>query len=176
MTISGEYSAVLSDTGEFVSFRGSLGEEVLDFRYSDAWYPETDGHGQSLVLVDLETPPGEYGDPSSWRASLESGGSPGAEDPQEFPAGGQIPGDSNQDGRLNISDALDLVGLVFEVADAFPCKDGRALDTANLLVFDINRDFRINGSDVIYALLYLFVDGQPPFQGVECPNVCGSEG
>ena len=182
MSISGEYSAILSDTGESVSLRGSLGVEVFDFQYSDAWYPETDGRGQSLVLVDLTTPPGQYGEASSWRASLESGGSPGAEDPTEFSAGGQIPGDSNQDGRLNISDALHLVGLVFEVPNGFPCEDGHALDTANLLVFDINGDSRIDGSDVVYALLYLFVDGQPPLQGVECidardcPNVCGSEG
>jgi hypothetical protein len=182
MILSGEYSAVLSDTGEFLSFRGSLGEPIVDFRYSDSWYPESDGRGHSLVLVDLATPPEAYAESTSWRASFLSGGSPGAEDPTEFPTGGQIPGDSNQDARLNISDALHLVSLVFEVVNQYPCKDGRPIDTANLLVFDSNGDFRIDGSDVIHTLLYLFADGAPPFQGTDCieirdcPDVCESQG
>ena len=182
MNISGEYRLSLSDTGEFVAFRGSLGEPVVDFRYEDSWYSETDGGGHSLVLVDLATPYEQYGEPSSWRASRSRDGSPGAADVSEFPEGGQIPGDSNQDGRLNISDALRLVGLVFEVADAFPCKDGRADDTSNLVVFDSSGDSRVDASDVIHTLLYLFADGAPPLQGTacvevrDCPDVCASEG
>jgi hypothetical protein len=182
MNISGEFTLSLHDTGEMVSFRGSLGEPIVDFRYYDAWYPETDSGGHSLVLVDLATPPEQYGRSSSWRASRSRDGSPGAADLQEFPEGGQIPGDSNQDGRLNISDALRLVGLVFEVADAFPCKDGRADDTSNLVVFDSSGDSRVDASDVIHTLLYLFADGAPPLQGTacvevrDCPDVCASEG
>ena len=182
INISGEYSAVLSNTGEIVALQGSLGEPVFEFRYQSAWHPSTAGGGHSLVLIDPSTPRDEYEDPSKWRPSFFSGGSPGMEDPVELPAGGQIPGDVNQDARLNISDALRLVTLVFEVADGYPCQNGRAMDTSNILVFDSNSDFRIAASDVVTVLLYLFADGAPPAQGVncieirDCPEVCETAG
>lgn len=179
--VSGEYTGVLSDTGERLVFHGSLGQSLVDFRYSDAWYPETDGRGHSLVLIDPTTPPEEYEDPARWRASAFPDGSPGVEDPTEFPIGGQIPADSNQDGRFNLSDALHLVNTLFhDTGDGFPCADGRATDTANLFLLDSNSDLKIDGSDVIDNLMYLFLDGPPPQKGTacvgvpDCPDVCDS--
>jgi hypothetical protein len=179
INISAEYLGVLSDIGEILVFHGSVGESIIDFRYSDAWYPETDGLSRSLVLIDPATPPGQYGDPTKWRASSLPGGSPGKEDLPEIPLGRQIPADSNQDGRFNLSDALHLVNTLFHgTGDGFPCGEGRATDTANVFLLDSNSDLEIDGSDVIYNLMFLFVDGPPPQEGTacvgvrQCPDVC----
>lgn len=179
MNISGEYTAILSDTGESLAFDGDLGQPVFAFRYSDAWYPETDGLGRSLVLVDPRTDPALYGESTSWRPSLFVNGSPGAEDPSEIPKGGQLTGDVNQDGSFNLSDCLRLVGFLFHgVPDRLPCESGLTTDIKNLLLFDSNGDFLIDASDVVYNLLYLFVEGPAPKRPVECqeledcPDVC----
>lgn len=179
ITISGEYSRTLSDTGERLVLRGHFGEPVLDFSYRDSWHASTDGGGHSLVLVDPRTPADQYGLRDSWRPSFFPDGSPGQEDPTEFPMGSQLPGDSNQDAQFNISDALRLMILLFNPEGAkFPCENGKPTDIANLRVLDSNLDFRIDISDVIYNLFYLFGDGPAPRQGAtcfglrDCPDIC----
>ena len=57
------------------------GEEILDFSYSDNWYPITDGLGFSLVVVNENAEPDAWNDKPQWRASGQLGGSPGAVDP-----------------------------------------------------------------------------------------------
>jgi hypothetical protein len=182
ITISGEYSEPLNDTGERHTLHGSAGEPIINFIYRDSWHGTTDGRGHSLVLVDPRTSADLYGLRDSWRPSFFPDGSPGEEDPTEFPTGGQLPGDSNQDGRFNLSDALHLVRLLFRPEGAtLPCENGRPTDVNNLRVLDSNLDFRIDTSDVVYNLTYLFGDGPPHSQGTECvglrdcPDVC-SEG
>ena len=60
----------------------------------------------------------------------------------------------------------------------FPCENGKPTDIANLRVLDSNLDFRIDISDVIYNLFYLFGDGPAPRQGAtcfglrDCPDIC----
>jgi hypothetical protein len=86
----------------------------------------------------------------------------------------QRPGDSNQDGRLNLSDALDLVRRLFLGSnDPFPCGDGLADTSGNLLLLDANGDTSLDASDVIHQLFYLFADGAPHVQGTGCEPMDG---
>jgi hypothetical protein len=92
--------------------------------------------------------------------------------------GGQRPGDSNQDGELDLSDAVSLLLRLFGGgAGPLPC-EGDATGEANRLVLDVNHDATIDVTDAIYILNYLFKDGPAPVAGnacirVEgCPSVC----
>ncbi len=172
--IAGEWDGLLSDRGENIELEGSAGEEILDFSYRDSWYPETDGGGYSLVIVDPYAPLDTWGDASSWRRSTDRYGSPGRADPT--PAEGwQIQGDFNQDGHISLADPL---GLLFYIAGdenrTLPCdKDG-----GNIMLLDLNMDARISIPDVIALLSYLFQNGKPPYLGNDClkidscPDVC----
>jgi hypothetical protein len=52
--IAGSYSGNLSNGGEDVVLQlpWPLEAAITRFAYSDAWYPATDGGGQSLAIVD----------------------------------------------------------------------------------------------------------------------------
>jgi len=96
--IAGQFTGQLSNGGERIKLEDNFGTSILDFAYDDAWFPETDGGGHSLVIVDLEADPAVWNLQASWRASHLPGGSPGAADVD------RLPGDANGDGRVNIDD------------------------------------------------------------------------
>lgn len=78
LNIAGGYTGQLSDSGEELAIFLPAPSEtyLLRFSYDDAWYPETDGQGASLMLADEATPRGDFGLRASWRPGL-GGGSPG---------------------------------------------------------------------------------------------------
>jgi len=79
--VAGQYEGKLANGGEDLRVVDLQTGSLADFAYDDAWYPSTDGQGQSLVLVDPEhVDPGQLGQKASWRASARWGGSPGARD------------------------------------------------------------------------------------------------
>ena len=41
------------NSGERIELQDGIGQTVLDFRYLDSWYPQTDGDGLSLKVVDV---------------------------------------------------------------------------------------------------------------------------
>ncbi|MCP5527325.1 MAG: lamin tail domain-containing protein [Verrucomicrobiales bacterium] len=80
--VLGVFTGRLDNGGERVRLVDGVGEEILDFRYEDAWYPLADGAGRSLVIKDPAAPWSTWGDPLSWDISVAAGGSPGQdEDP-----------------------------------------------------------------------------------------------
>jgi len=79
--IAGQYAGNLANSGERIALIGPRREPILDFVYSDDWYPITDGLGFSLVIRDATAPLNTWGIKSSWRVSSASGGSPGVIDP-----------------------------------------------------------------------------------------------
>ncbi len=92
---------------------------------------------------------------------------------------GQMPGDCNQDNRLDISDPICLLLYLFSATpDALPCGDGTETDPANILLIDCNGDGTIDLGDPITVLTILFNGGSPhplgrdctPIEG--CPDVC----
>jgi hypothetical protein len=81
----------------------------------------------------------------------------------------QLPCDCNQDGALDISDAVCLLGFLFTGTPAMlPCGDGSGLHTSNLLLMSCNGDGVVDIADAIYLLIYLFGGGPPPVLGTTC--------
>ncbi len=79
-TVSGPYPDYLDNDGARITLLDNVNEEILDFSYSDAWYPITDGLGFSLVTVSNLAPPDAWNDKVQWRASGVFRGSPGGTD------------------------------------------------------------------------------------------------
>lgn len=77
LPVAGQYTGALDNSGERLRIIDGTGEEVLDFRYNNSWYPTTDGSGSSLVIVDQSAPPDSWSDSVNWRASSELNGTPG---------------------------------------------------------------------------------------------------
>ena len=76
--IAGEYEDSLSDTSGRILVSNANGKTILDAFYCDAWYPETDLQGHSLLLGSPSTlPPKLWRDPRNWRPSPSPGGTPG---------------------------------------------------------------------------------------------------
>lgn len=78
--IAGEYEGSLNNGGETIELNDPAGQTMQIFSYSDAWYPETDGDGFSLVVVEPRRVDNNLSDRSAWRPSNELMGSPGWRD------------------------------------------------------------------------------------------------
>jgi hypothetical protein len=97
----------------------------------------------------------------------------------EPPVSLQIPGDSNQDCELDLSDSIFLLMHLFSAIPArLPCGDGTREDQANRTLLDSNGDGAVDLSDAIAVLEYLFLGEAPPILGTEpvpiagCPETC----
>jgi hypothetical protein len=180
LPIGGEYGGRLSNAGEHVTLTYGANTAILDFDFVDDWYPLTDGGGRSLHIIDDLDAPSTWGDPASWTASSQDGGSPGTRDGGGPIGGRQLPGDSNQDGLVDVSDAVHLVRRLFlDGGLPLPC-DGDALDDGgNLVVLDANANARVEIGDVVYVLEFLFREGPTPGAVTRCiriegcPSACG---
>ena len=174
-TIAGEYAGRLRNSGESVVLSGSLGEPILEFSYSDAWEPETDGLGRSLVIVNANGARDSWGEAASWTASAEIDGSPGFVDGGEPPVGGfQQPGDLNQDGALDISDAVNLLSRLFLGGGGeLPCDGASISEGANGLLANLDGIGGVDLTDPVYLLNYLFLSGPPPALGENCVRIEG---
>ena len=93
--------------------------------------------------------------------------------------GRQLSGDCNQDGALDISDGICLLGHLFaNKPERLPCDDGRPTDPGNVLLMDVNGDAEIDLSDGIRLFSFLFTDAAAPVLGTQCvmmigcPTVC----
>jgi len=96
--VIGEFTGQLNNGGERLRLAATFDTAILDFSYDDSWFPETDGDGHALVIVDATADPVSWGDAASWRASAQTGGTPGGDEVQ------RLPGDTNDDGRVDIDD------------------------------------------------------------------------
>ena len=94
---NGYADANLSNGGERIALIGALGEVLQDFEYDDMdpWPTSPDGGGYSLHIID---PLGDPSDPANWRASVNIGGSPGADDEAS------IAGDYDGNGVVELAD------------------------------------------------------------------------
>jgi len=101
--------------------------------------------------------------------TADSAGAPvGSDGPGMIAMNLQLPGDCNQDGVLDLSDAVCLLGHLFQGNPAdLPC----STDAANLSLMDCNEDGGIDLSDVIYKLAFLFQGGNPPLAGTACTSM-----
>jgi hypothetical protein len=90
-------------------------------------------------------------------------------------AGGtQLPGDCNQDSRLDISDAVCLLGHLFlGTPRSLACGDGTTAHEANRALMNLNGDASIDLTDAIHVLRYLFQGGPAPVGGTSCLPIMG---
>jgi len=79
--VLGTYTGSLDNAGDHIVLRGGVLEPILDFTYSDEWYPVTDGSGFALTIVNPNAPRDTWGLASSWRIGSAVNGSPGQDDP-----------------------------------------------------------------------------------------------
>ena len=84
LPVIGTYANKLNNDGESLLLLGLSGSPIADFVFNDVWYQETDGMGSTLVLRNDSSPPTDYSDALSWRASSQIGGTPGV---SETPSG-----------------------------------------------------------------------------------------
>ncbi len=86
-------------------------------------------------------------------------------------AGGQIPGDGNQDGVLDMSDALHFLNYLYlDSSPELPCGDTEG----SRVLLDTNGDSFLDLGDAIYTLIYLYRDGNAaPALGEECVAIQG---
>ncbi|HAK94283.1 MAG TPA: hypothetical protein DCM87_04600 [Planctomycetes bacterium] len=172
ITVVAPWTGLLSDVGEAVQVLGPLGEPCVEVYYRDSWVPSTDGGGYSLVFIaPLDTPLERWGEQANWGQSAAEGGSPGRAEP----AGGrQLPADTNQDGRVNISDAVTLIKTLYGTAnETLPCTGATLADGGNAVLFDVNGDAAVNLADVLHLFAYLFTNGPSPAYGTQCAPVTG---
>ena len=69
ITVAGEYEDNLSNSGEDIVLKLAkpLEAAIMRFKYSDQWYPTTDGGGESLEIIDPTAPPAMWNEATSWR-------------------------------------------------------------------------------------------------------------
>jgi uncharacterized repeat protein (TIGR03803 family) len=86
----------------------------------------------------------------------------------------QRPGDCNQDGKVDLSDAVCLLGFLFLASPAsLPCGDGASADLANRELLDWNDDAALDLSDAVGTLTWLFLGGPPHALGSGCRAMSG---
>ena len=67
--VLGEYEGKLDNGGERLRLEiVSLNLGILDFEYDDDWYPETDGGGQLLQIINPAAATASWNERGSWRA------------------------------------------------------------------------------------------------------------
>lgn len=95
--VAGQWSGGLSNQSETITL--AVGDATIQqVRYEDAWYPQTDGAGMSLVIVDFNATLERWNVADGWSPSGTIGGSPGV-------ATGK-PGDVDLDGRFTTADLV----------------------------------------------------------------------
>ncbi|HDS83948.1 MAG TPA: hypothetical protein ENN97_01945, partial [Phycisphaerales bacterium] len=80
--VFGGYDGQLSNSGERITLVDHTGDAILDFVYSDQWYPATDGLGYALVFwADLHGHYTLWNEKAYWRAGVLRDGTPGRAEP-----------------------------------------------------------------------------------------------
>jgi hypothetical protein len=101
---------------------------------------------------------------------------------QDAEGGPRVPGDCNQDGAVDMSDAVCILLALFAGdGSGFPCGSGSPDEDGNKALLDWQPDGRVDISDAISLLLFLFGGGQPhPLDrsdaGPPCVPITGCRG
>ena len=74
----GTCTGSLDNAGETIKLDDRANGTILEFKYEDRWFKNTDGLGYSLTIKDpTNANLDSWGDPGAWQPSSQSGGSPG---------------------------------------------------------------------------------------------------
>ncbi len=97
-------------------------------------------------------------------------------EPTEDEGGFQFPGDANQDGSVDLSDSLSLLGTLFLGSPStFPCSQSATPGAGDVALLDWNGDAQIDLSDAVASLLHLFLgdSGHPLGTTTACVSIVG---
>ena len=174
--VAGEFDGTLGNAGGSLALTDQIDRTVLAFEYSDDWYPGTDGRGPALEIVDPQAAPTTWSDPESWRMGAAMG-NPGQGQPLR--RGQLLPGDIDQNGKLNLADVIAFLDYQFggPLPVDRPCDVSQQGGPHRVLV-DNNGDGKVNLTDGIHVLDHLFRNGPPPVLGrncvgvLDCPDTC----
>ena len=148
----------------------------MSVTFEDTWYPRTDGEGYSLTIRSLDAPTASIHTAEAWAPSSVFLGTPGAIENIDLD-NLRLPGDANEDGRLDLSDAIRLLGILFLLGDgSLPCGAAEITDAGSRDLLDVNGDRGVDLTDAISLLLHLFQGGDPPAQGSTCRTMPPCEG
>ena len=78
--IAGVFGGNLDNNGEPLQIVDNVGENILDFRYDDDWFPPSNEGGRSLVVRSAAPDWQTYDLPATWALSGNVNGSPGSGD------------------------------------------------------------------------------------------------
>ena len=172
--IAGEYGGRLDNGRDQLRLQLGEGLAIHDFAYED-WFPDTDGQGRSLEIRDVRADPSTWGQSFQWNSSAELHGSPGrAPSGNPIDGGFRRVGDVNGDRRVDISDAVRIVRILFAgLAVELPCEGEDISSGGNAILHDTNGDEMVDMSDSLYLLNYLFGGGPEPIGGEECGRIVG---
>ncbi len=136
---------VLSNGGETVTLIDATGAVIESITYNDAWYPQTDGPGNSLIVIDRTlSPERTITSASSFRASIAIGGNPNGSDAITFTG--------------VATDDLDGDGLNAFLEHALGTSDGTPNTSGIAMTREVNGDVmltfasRANADDVVLSL------------------------
>jgi hypothetical protein len=147
LVVNGIYKGKLDNDGEKITISHPLGGVILSFSYNDGgrWPITPDGQGYSLVPRDPNSNP-DPGNPMSWRASTNPGGSPGSDDPPPSIPGVLI----NEILAHSVPPDMDKIELYNPTASPVNLRGWYLTDNSN-----IPRKFRFNEDRIIGAGSYL---------------------
>lgn len=108
--IAGEYSGKFADSNERVTLIDSLDQVIHDFNYFDTtpWPIGADGDGPSLEVIDTS---GNLSDPTNWRISVTTGGTPAVIPAAVAPEVTSLVRDG---GSITRPDLLDTISIAFD--------------------------------------------------------------
>jgi hypothetical protein len=89
---AGSFSGALDNTGETLALTlpAPWYVHILRFRFEPTWFASASGGGHALVVANpATTPPIDWREPATWRASSAVNGSPGTAEPSSPVAAGQ---------------------------------------------------------------------------------------
>ena len=140
LPVAGQWSGGLNNNTEQITLVVG-GNTVQQFSYDDDWYPQTDGTGPSLEIIDAAGQDLDaWGEPEAWQASFHAGGTPGT---APFVP---VAGDSNGDGFFDSDDLM-------AVLQAGKYEDG-VLGNATFAEGDWDGDGDFTSDDLIFALQF----------------------
>ncbi|MEZ6116779.1 MAG: CotH kinase family protein [Pirellulaceae bacterium] len=136
LPVAGQWNGKLSNGGEYLTVENSDGI-LLQFQYDDNWYPDTDGAGSSLELIDPVGSGEQWFVRQAWQASIV-GGTPGSQ-----ARAVRVAGDSTGDGIFNSADLV----AVFQAGEY---EDGVA-ENSTFEEGDWNGDGEFSTQDLVFA-------------------------
>jgi hypothetical protein len=135
--------------------------DIVHYAGDGGWPREADGSGRTLELTAVRT--WRSNDVAgNWRASAADGGSPGFVEGIVSSSSRFYRGDTNSDGKTNLTDALKTLVYLFLGGGEPECRAAS----------DLNADGKIGLDDAISLLRHLFLGAEDPipFPG---PGDCG---